>query len=134
MGLDRSKIATTLRLQKIFQLPRMDSKRIEMSPAKSKDLDQQRTLEKGSATKTLLGKDENGRGTPSQEKGQKPDEEGQKNKRSAKDWIEHPCISSEQNESAQKALNGQDSNTRGAELVSQAAGEAEQNREMNAFF
>ena len=104
-----------------------------MSPAKSKDLDQQRTLEKGSATKTLLGKDENGRDTPCQEKGQKPDEEGQKNKRSAKDWIEHPSISSEQNESAQKALNGQDSNTRGAELVSQAAGEAEQNREMNAF-
>ena len=69
----------------------------------------------------------------SQEKGQKPDEEGQKNKRSAKDWIEHPSISSEQNEPAQKALNGQDSNTRAPELESQAAGEAEQNREMNAF-
>ena len=54
-------------------------------------------------------------------------------KRSAKDWIEHPSISSEQNESAQKALNGQDSNTRGSELVSQAAGEAEQNREINAM-
>ena len=105
-----------------------------MSPANSKDFGQKRTLENSPSNMTLLAKDENSHDTPSQEKEQIPAQESQQNEGSAKDWIEHPPISTEQNESAQKALYGQDSNTRGAELVNQAAGEAEQNREMDAFF